>query len=588
MRMHPAVTTLFTVLCCVLGYAGELRAQDADSKKCGVPVSVGPGKQSIGPPNWFNKPILGYNDGTCLLFWNDQQADNDTSYLVRDAVYMQHVRADGYFQLPKGGVELTATVRKRAASRLSFLPVAAAQDVIGVFAHDGDSVWKAERFDSRGVRIWELERPLQGFFSHNSLLGACSDGHDGVISVLMRPGLNVDRVDPGGKHGWGSNGFSIPTNTKGNSSYLLAIESDGRGGVYLMYYDNNSPGGGGEWLQPDTWLQRVSSDGMHWFPTGRLMCRWVETFGECMSTDNNGNIVALATEQPHRNRLRLQKFSPAGTRLWDTAGVILYQSSHVNHFSAMIPDGTGGHFIAWYEYTGTNGDPIQPTYLRMQRINESGRNLWGADGIQIATTWLNHWFRAPQLVSDQHGGVIVIWYTGNARKDSVVHESDIYMQRLDGNGSRVWGAEGRPLCEAEGDQEPVFAVSDARGGAHVLWGDGYEGKNEWDVYYAHVTGDGLVSAAEATSPQSLGGHIEIAPSVVQGSARITIATKPGERVKVSVYDLLGREAAVLFEGEMAQTQRSFIFSGEEYGIGQYRLVLHAGTQSEILSFMILR
>ncbi|MBI5646599.1 MAG: hypothetical protein HY962_06675 [Ignavibacteriae bacterium] len=503
-------------------------------------------------------------------------------------MYMQRVRSDGMFQLPLGGVELTEDVQPRAASGISFIAVATGQDFVGAFAHRGDSVWHAERFDSWGARIWSLERSFQGILPQNIWFAACNDGRDGIFTAKTRAGLTVDRIDAGGTRGWGSDGFPVPTKTKGNGTYVLSMAPDGHGGVYIMYFDQNPPGGGTEWIQPDTWIQRVSSDGIHWFPTGRLMCRWVETFGESMSVDGLGNIVVLATEEPHRNRLRVQKFSPAGSRLWDTAGVLLYQSSYINHQAVMLPDDAGGHFIAWYEYTGTIDDPIQQSYLRVQRIDEEGRNLWGAGGIQLASGWMGLWNGRPQLVRDNEGGVIVLWYTGYARKDSVVYESDIYMQRLDGNGRKLWGAEARPLCDVEGDQEPVFAVSDANGGAHVLWGDGHKGKNDWDVYYTHVAGDGRVSTADETSPSPTDSQIEISPSVVYGSARITMTTNTGDHVRVSVHDLLGREVAVLYNGELAQSHRSFVFSTHEYSGGSYRLVLQTESGSKSIPFIVLR
>src|SRR5262245_3886085 len=69
----------------------------------------------------------------------------------------------------------------------------------------------------------------------------------------------------------------------------------------------------------------------------------------------------------------------------------------------------------------------------------------------------------PVEISDGAGGVIMAW------TDQRSGGYDIYVQRLDQAGRKLWGATDVPLCTAVNNQQGPVICSDAAGGAIVAW-----------------------------------------------------------------------------------------------------------------------
>ncbi len=70
----------------------------------------------------------------------------------------------------------------------------------------------------------------------------------------------------------------------------------------------------------------------------------------------------------------------------------------------------------------------------------------------------------PQIVTDMAGGAIIIWYDWH-------DDMNIYAQRLDKFGYRLWPEEGLPVCTMPGAQFEPKAISDGYGGAVLIWKD---------------------------------------------------------------------------------------------------------------------
>jgi uncharacterized repeat protein (TIGR01451 family) len=131
----------------------------------------------------------------------------------------------------------------------------------------------------------------------------------------------------------------------------------------------------------------------------------------------------------------------------------------------MFSDGSGGAFIAWEDhYWGS---------VMIQRINEDGQSLWGNNGFPIAPA---EWYQLiPRMVSDGAGGVIVAWVDGRNGwcGPSFFAECEIYAQRIDASGKRLWQEGGVPICTAPSNQgtSGIAITSDGAGGAIIAWED---------------------------------------------------------------------------------------------------------------------
>ena len=131
----------------------------------------------------------------------------------------------------------------------------------------------------------------------------------------------------------------------------------------------------------------------------------------------------------------------------------------------MIADGSGGLITIWGDDSNST-DVLTKNALFAQKLSASGLKLWGANGVRVSDTDNNvvYGFQSP----DGNGGSIICWVENI---DDVDSTSNIYAQRLDGNGNRLWGNNGVVVCNSREEQFASSMVSDGSGGVIISWTD---------------------------------------------------------------------------------------------------------------------
>ena len=106
---------------------------------------------------------------------------------------------------------------------------------------------------------------------------------------------------------------------------------------------------------------------------------------------------------------------------------------------------------------------------------------WIADGVPVCLA--DSVQANARIIADGTGGAIIVWPDHRAGND------DVYAQRLDADGNRLWGTYGT-LVYAEGnDQKNVALVSDGAGGAIITWED-YHAPPSSDVFAQRMYANG--------------------------------------------------------------------------------------------------
>jgi hypothetical protein len=120
-----------------------------------------------------------------------------------------------------------------------------------------------------------------------------------------------------------------------------------------------------------------------------------------------------------------------------------------------------------------------------QRVNTSGAKLWGDEGALIVAAPGRQ--EDPALIPTSDGNFILIW--NDFRNDTAT--GDLYTQKIDSGGNIQWDSSGILLSDsANFDSPAVFRiVADTVGGAVILWNDLRNG-NSGDIYGIRVTSDG--------------------------------------------------------------------------------------------------
>lgn len=129
----------------------------------------------------------------------------------------------------------------------------------------------------------------------------------------------------------------------------------------------------------------------------------------------------------------------------------------------LLSDKDGGAVVVW----STTGSPDE---IRAQRYDD-GSSLWGTDGKLVSDTTDAIY---PAATEDMFGGVVVTYASG----------VNIYAQRLNANGNKVWnGGNGVLVLAGVNPSEDPIITPDGAGGAYI----GYRRKIN------HIQNDGTVA-----------------------------------------------------------------------------------------------
>lgn len=338
----------------------------------------------------------------------------------------------------------------------------------------------AQRIDSQGRPQWGEQGIIvceETGGQYNPLVVA--DGSGGAVVVWNdeRNGeydIYGQRLDPDGVIQWAAGGEGIVT--KSGDQYLEEIIPES-GGAIVAWTDW---GDGLSDIKVE--VQRIDAEGyILWVPSGLPVSSEAGNQEEprLVSNGSGGAIVVWQDDRGDYD-IYAQSMSAIGA-LWNTGGVAVCSEILGQYDPVVIPDGSGGAIVAWTDYR--KGDSRCDIYA--QRIDGSGTALWTAGGVAVCTAPEDQWCGAG--TPDGSGGAIFAW---EDRRSGV---EDVYAQRVDAGGGRLWAYNGVAVCTASGIQWYIRAVPDGAGGAIVSWIDWRSGvPSDYDIYAQRVDASGIV------------------------------------------------------------------------------------------------
>jgi len=232
-------------------------------------------------------------------------------------------------------------------------------------------------------------------------------------------------------------------------------------------------------------------------------------------------------------------------------------------------DGAGGAYLVWNDArTGT-------TEVYAQRIDGNGVPLWDPAGVLICSATGSH--RDAELAGLGANGFAVVWLDDRAG----VTSRHFYAQRVDANGSRLWGAGGVPLCTAGGNRNGLNVIASGIG---VLagWAD-FRGGNA-DVYANRVVASQGVLDARPLAP----GRVRLgllSSNPTAGETRLQLELAAPASVDATVLDAQGRRVRALGAGQAFSAGAHVIRwdgaddSGAPAAAGIYLVRVRAGAET---------
>jgi hypothetical protein len=124
----------------------------------------------------------------------------------------------------------------------------------------------------------------------------------------------------------------------------------------------------------------------------------------------------------------------------------------------LLSDNTGGAIVV----EPRPGIPFgHPAHISAQRYDHNGKELWGPNGVEVShllnPTYPDAYY--PAATEDMFGNIIVAYASIN----------NIYAQRLDANGNKLWDEEIVVLYDVNPVHSPII-TPDGAGGAYIGYG----------------------------------------------------------------------------------------------------------------------
>jgi hypothetical protein len=148
---------------------------------------------------------------------------------------------------------------------------------------------------------------------------------------------------------------------------------------------------------------------------------------------------------------------------WQNNGVKVSAGDRNELAPRIAPDTTGGAYIAWLQHFVSS---MQHPSIFVQKIDTNGNLLWGG-GRMLTPDSLYAW-EPVDIAPDGAGGALVVWSDG---RENATYSQDIYAQRLDASGNRLWAYWGAVVYAGTDVQNYPLIVSDGAGGAIIVWRD---------------------------------------------------------------------------------------------------------------------
>jgi len=197
--------------------------------------------------------------------------------------------------------------------------------------------------------------------------------------------------------------------------------------------------------------------------------------------DDAGNIwVSWWDTRKDGGDIYLQKISSTGKIILNINGTPIHYDNNVSGYPKMVLDGRGGAIITWQDNrTGQNE-------VYVQRVDSQGQLLWGTNGLRVSSVLSPKEF--PQITNTSDGNFTVVW------KENRTGTWDIYTQKFNLSGTKLWGENGTTIVNASGDQTHYNLKSSliptSEGGIIVTWRDARD--DVGDVYVQRLDTNGVV------------------------------------------------------------------------------------------------
>ncbi|MEA2095220.1 MAG: T9SS type A sorting domain-containing protein [Candidatus Cloacimonadota bacterium] len=326
---------------------------------------------------------------------------------------------------------------------------------------------------------------------------------------------------------------------------------------------------------------------------------WNQTSVAC----EDNTFVSIWTDT--RNGIRgvyAQKVDENGNLLWGENGIELYNPDRMQDHPIAISSTNNSVIICWQDYDAIE---VYSSQIRVQKIDANGYLLWGQEGILLEESEANGW--EPQMVKHSDGGVFIIWNetpqsditgirllndgsiadgwgqgidllpamyeydTHSDLMDGVILSTslydDIYIQRVDEDGSKLWGYNGTLLYNGDEDISAIDICLSIANEYYFAWRT--HGSNDKIMMQKADSNGNPILEIPVTISEA--GYIQRLLTICPSDSQPVITWIIGETILSQKIDsdgnlLWGEEGITVFESNYDLNKNSVILK-EDYAGG---------------------
>jgi FlgD Ig-like domain len=402
-----------------------------------------------------------------------------------------------------------------------------------------------QHMDSEGNVLWGergivvANGPLDDFQQDDIQIVPLDD--NGLLAVYRQSEVNfsmlirAQRFDENGNGLWSSeDGTGIPLHTIFDDYEIEAIEKFDNESVLVVY---QRYGAGGL----DLFAQRINLDGTLDWETELTLCSAADVQFNVVAKNVAGGIV-VAWEDKREGGAQTDIFGQLinddGTVEWDVNGKSLNSENNEQKEMSLsaISDESDNFWLAWQDFRdGTSRD------IYVQRYDLDGETMLApATGIALGSDL--HGQTNPSTLVVEGDSLWVVWEDIGTTSNKDLHYA---LVGPNGDVGEEFADGGLVLSSAYHNQGIVQLVSDDENGFMSVWEDDRStGKETISNVYAQrvnpiygdvaTTGDNIPSGWELSDAY---------PNPFNPSTKIGYKVAKASNVKITVYDILGREVA---------------------------------------------
>ncbi|MBN1893697.1 hypothetical protein JW906_04350 [bacterium] len=217
----------------------------------------------------------------------------------------------------------------------------------------------------------------------------------------------------------------------------------------------------------------------------------------CIPDHDGGFFAVWQDERGGRTAVLAQHLDRRGNALWNPAGSAVCTASSGQSLPSLCEDGSGGILVAWQDDRNANLD------IFMQRIRQDGSPAWNPGGVVLCDTVEDQ--SVPRLLWNGADGAVAVWH--DKRHDGI---GNLYAQKLSPDGTVQWKSNGAAVTRLFSGNRAGHQICMAdRGDVYVAWRD--DRTDNSNIFIQKLSGDGAAQWTERGKAVAFGESPQISP-----------------------------------------------------------------------------